>query len=118
MHVGITVGHGGESVRRVAELAQTAEEAGLDAVGFSDSPSVFRDTYCMMTAAALQQKRALLITTITNVTTRHPVVTANAIASIDEASGGRALLGIATGASSVANVGLPRARPKELRAGV
>lgn len=116
--VGMTVGHGDESVRDVARLAAEIEQAGLDAVGFSDSQSVFRETYCNMTAAALATSRVRLMTTLTNVSTRHPVTTASAIASVDEASDGRALLGIGRGYSSVGNAGLPMARAKDLRAGV
>lgn len=56
--VGMTVGHGDESVRDVAQLAVEIEQAGLDAVGFSDSQSVFRETYCNMTAATKRRTGA------------------------------------------------------------
>jgi alkanesulfonate monooxygenase SsuD/methylene tetrahydromethanopterin reductase-like flavin-dependent oxidoreductase (luciferase family) len=39
---------------------------------------------------------------------------ANALATLDEASGGRAYMAIGSGASSVANASLARAKPKEL----
>lgn len=118
MRIGITLGHTGETVRDVAAYAAEAEAAGLDHVGFSDSQSVFRETYCMMTAAALATSRIGLVTTATNVTLRDPVLTACSIATVDEVSDGRAFLGIGTGASSVKNIGKERAKPRELRAGV
>ena len=54
-------------------------------------------------------------TFVTNPLTRHPAVTAGAIASINELSDGRAFLGIGTGDSAVYNVGLKAARLAEFR---
>jgi len=116
--LGITLGHHGETARDVAQLAAEVEAAGLDLVGMSDSQSIFRDTYCTMTAAALSTSSILIGPTTTNVTTRHPVVTAAAMATVDEAAHGRAYLTIGTGASSTANLGQKKATPKELREGV
>jgi 5,10-methylenetetrahydromethanopterin reductase len=118
MKLGVTVGHHGESLRDVADFAAYGERAGLSFIGFSDSQSIYRETWCSMTAAALATERVGLVTTATNVTTRHPVLTASAAASVDEASGGRVSIAVGTGASSTTNLGLKRAKPSELRSAV
>jgi 5,10-methylenetetrahydromethanopterin reductase len=50
--------------------------------------------------------------------TRHPAVSAAAIASLDHISSGRAVLGIGAGHSGTKNVGLPKSRAKDLAEGV
>jgi 5,10-methylenetetrahydromethanopterin reductase len=55
---------------------------------------------------------------VTNLLTRHPAVSAAAIASLDHVSNGRAVLGIGAGHSGTKNVGLPKSRAKELAEGV
>ena len=51
----------------------------------------------MMTIAALNTRRIKISHGVTVPYTRHPSVTANATATIDELSGGRAILGIGSG---------------------
>lgn len=94
----------------VGPLAARAEELGFDLLGIGDSQSLFRDAYVSLTVAALHTSRIRLGPTVTNPLTRHWAVTANAIASIDELSGGRAILGIGSGDSAVYTLGLPPAR--------
>jgi 5,10-methylenetetrahydromethanopterin reductase len=53
---------------------------------------------------------------VTNVITRHPTVTANAIAAISELSGGRALLGLGAGDSAVFGVGKRPSKVAEVQA--
>jgi 5,10-methylenetetrahydromethanopterin reductase len=55
-------------------------------------------------------------TGVTNPLTRHPTVTANAIAALSELSGGRALLGVGAGDSAVYGVGWKPARVAEVEA--
>lgn len=78
------------------ELARYAESLGFSGAWFSDSPS-FRDPYAMMAVSALATKKISLAVGVANPYTRHPIVTARAIATIDEVSRGRAILCMATG---------------------
>src|SRR4029078_1643350 len=55
---------------------------------------------------------------VTNLLTRHPAVSAAAVASLDHVSNGRAVLGIRAGHSGTRNVGLAKASAKELAEGV
>jgi 5,10-methylenetetrahydromethanopterin reductase len=64
----------------------------------------------------MNTKRAMIGPRVTNPVTRHPTVTASAIASIDELSDGRALLGIGTGHSALLNIGQTPASRAKLRA--
>jgi len=50
--------------------------------------------------------------------TRHPAVTAAAIASLDHVSNGRAVLGLGAGHSGTRNVGLAKSNARELAQGV
>ena len=66
-----------------------------------------------MTVAAHATTTLKLGTGVTNSYTRHPAVTASAIAAIQAESGGRAYLGIGRGDSALAHLGLaPHAVPK------
>src|SRR5262249_60330414 len=68
-------------------LCREAEEHGFDWLGVADSQSVFRELYVALTLAALETTRIRLGPLVTNPLTRHPVVTASAISSVDELSG-------------------------------
>src|SRR5262249_3203806 len=63
-------------------------------------------------------RRARVAICVTNLLTRHPAVSAAAIASLDLLSHGRALLGIGAGHSGTKNVGLAKSRADELADGV
>lgn len=95
-----------ESVAATAQLAKLAEDHGFDRVRLGDSQSVYRELYVCLALAAAATSRVPIGPGVTNPLTRHPAVTASAIASIDELSHGRAFLGIGAGDSAVYNVGL------------
>src|SRR5256885_3627589 len=78
-------------------------------LGVADSQSVFRELYVTLTLAALNTKRMRLGPLVTNPLTRHLVVTASAISSVDELSGGRAVLGVGSGDSALYTIGAPPA---------
>ena len=96
-------------------LAKSAEDLGFDYVGVPDSQSLFHELYVSLAVAARATTRVQIGPTVTNPLTRHPAVTASAIDSIDEMSGGRAFLGIGTGDSAVLNLDLRPARLSQLR---
>ncbi len=98
-----------------ADQARVADEAGFDLIRVADSQCLYRDLYVTLTVVALNTKRALVGPGVTPPSTRHPTITAGAIASIDELSGGRAILGIGAGDSAVLNIGERPASVQTLR---
>lgn len=96
----------------IVELAVEAERLGFTRCRVYDEGIVTRDVYVVMTAIALATERMTIGPGITNPYTRHPAQTASAIASLDELSGGRALLGIGAGGSLALDpIGLERRSP-------
>ena len=79
------------------ELARRAELAGFDAFWVSDD-LFLRSAWVLLSAAAQVTTRIQLGTCIVNPYTQHPAEIAMAAATLDELSGGRALLGISSGA--------------------
>jgi 5,10-methylenetetrahydromethanopterin reductase len=93
-------------VEEVVALCRDAEEHGFDGYWIADSQSVFRDAFAALAVAATQTKRIKLATGVTNPLTRHPAVLAHSFATLDELSGGRAIIGIGVGDSAVHTLGL------------
>ena len=98
----------------IVELAVTAEESGFNGVWVADSQSVFRDAYATLALCAHRTERIKLATGVTNPVTRHLAVVASSFATLDELSGGRAIVGIGIGESSVRTLGMRPARIAEL----
>lgn len=93
------------SISRIEEQAQRCEDLGFDGLTLTDSQNLSPDTYVALTLAARATSRLKLGPGVTNPLTRHAAVTASAISSIQEASDGRAMLGIGRGDSSLFNIG-------------
>ena len=106
-HIGLLPGR---PVTEMAEIVTYAEDLGFEGVWIADSQSIFRDAYAVLAIAAARTSRIALATGVTNPVTRHPAVIASATATLDELSGGRAILGIGVGESAVVTLGLPPAR--------
>lgn len=84
-------------VGQLVELARHAEALGYERIWIPDEGLAGRDCYVTLAAIAAATTRVRIGTGITNAYTRHPGVTAAAIASLDELSGGRAMLGLGAG---------------------
>lgn len=112
VHFGVTFAPG--PLGEFTGWAKLADELGYEILGIGDSQSLYRELYVGCTLAALNTKRIKLGPRVTNPLTRHPAVAASAIASINEVSGGRALLGLGTGDSAVLNLGLRPAKMVQL----
>jgi len=84
----------------VAEFARLAERAGFHSAWFAED-YFLRDAITMMCTAAVKTKRIVLGTGIISPFTRDPVLIAETLATIDEVSNGRAVLGIGTGVTSL-----------------
>jgi 5,10-methylenetetrahydromethanopterin reductase len=81
----------------VAALARAAEESGFSYLTFVDQPSMSRDVYVCLAIAALTTRHIQLAHGVTDPVTYHPWVIANATATLDELSGGRAFVGLGAG---------------------
>lgn len=93
------------SPTRAAAAAQRAEAAGWDGIMVVDSQNLSGDSYVALTAMALATSSLGIGTGVTNPVTRHPAVTASAIAAVSRLSEGRASLGIGRGDSALAHLG-------------
>lgn len=95
---------------RLVELAQAAERLGYDDFWIADE-RFFREVYASLTLVATKTSRMRLGPCVTDPYSRHPALTAMAIATLDEISGGRAILGIGAGVSGFRELGVVRDRP-------
>ena len=124
MRIGLHIGPTPEftPVDRFLDFVRRAEGLGFDPLLFSDTVSLsrlrVRDPYVLMALASQATKKARLGICVTTPHTRHLTVTANAIASVDDASGGRAVLGLGSGDTSVYMIGKKAQSPAMMRASV
>jgi 5,10-methylenetetrahydromethanopterin reductase len=86
-------------VTELVQFGKEAERIGLQRCSLMDEGLATRDVYIALALIARETQKVQLGTGITNPFTRHPGVTAAAIATLDELSGGRAFLGIGAGGS-------------------
>lgn len=99
----------------LADFAVEAERAGFDMVWVPDSQFLWRDVWAAATLIADRTERIGVGVAVTNFETRHVAVTASAIASIDELSGGRVRVAFGTGDSSVKTLGLSPTKHRRMR---
>jgi 5,10-methylenetetrahydromethanopterin reductase len=97
--------------RGAAQAAARAEAAGFAGWLVVDSQNLSGDPYVALALAAGATTRLGLGTGVTNPFTRHAAATASSIASVQEVSDGRAVLGIGRGDSALAHLGLAPAPP-------
>ncbi|MEO5704679.1 MAG: TIGR03842 family LLM class F420-dependent oxidoreductase [Candidatus Limnocylindrales bacterium] len=89
------------------ELTTAAEATGFEYGWLFDTHVLFREPYPLLTLMAQATERMRLGTCVTNPGTREPSVTASALATLDEISGGRMDLGIGRGDSARRVLGKP-----------
>ena len=85
-----------ESAFKIAAYAKAAEEQGFEYAWMTDHYNN-REVYSTLTVLALATNKIKIGAGVTNPYTRNPVVTAASIATVNEISGGRAVLGIGPG---------------------
>lgn len=110
--------YGTDPPAALLECVELAEEAGFAGVWVGDSPVLWRELHVLLGAAAARTSRLRLGPGVTNPVTRHLSVTASALMTLQELTGGRAALGLGLGASAVATVGAQPARLAELERAV
>jgi 5,10-methylenetetrahydromethanopterin reductase len=98
-----------------AEMAE-AEALGYDRLGIWDSPALFREPWVTLASVARDTKRIRLGTWVTNPVSRHPLVTASAMATLEDLAPGRTYLGIGAGGTGVWHLGAREATLDTLRA--
>lgn len=94
----------------IASLARRCEELGYGTFWYTDVRFA-RECYVGLAAAAAVTKSIRLGPGVTDPYSRHPALTASAIASIDEISNGRAVLGLGTGGAGFKELGFERKLP-------
>jgi 5,10-methylenetetrahydromethanopterin reductase len=101
---------GDAPVAQLAERARLAEENGYSAVWVADE-RFYREVYSCLGQIAAHTNKVLLGPCVTDPFARHPALTAMAFATLDEISGGRAMLGLGAGISGFAELGIERKKP-------
>ena len=107
-----------EPLTRAAELASAIDRDGFEAIWYVDFQLGMKDVYAAMNLAAEATRTVQIGAAVTNLVTRHPTVTANATAALDELSSGRALLGLGAGWSAVLGTGGRPSTLGEVRQGI
>jgi 5,10-methylenetetrahydromethanopterin reductase len=103
-----------EPVLETVARAQLAESHGFEFIGITDGQMIWRDVSVSLAASAIATTRIRMGPWVTNPVTRHLAVTANFISTLDELSGGRAILGIGNGDDAVRTIGAAPARMEAL----
>lgn len=94
----------------LVDLARCCEAAGYDQIWMPDE-RFYRECYTQLAVIAQNTRRVKLGTAVTDPYSRHPAMTAAAMASVDEISGGRLVLGMGAGVSGFAEMGVRREKP-------
>ena len=95
---------------RLAATARLAERTGYDYFWLADE-RFFREVYASLTHVAHVTERIRIGPCVTDPYSRHPALTAMAIATLDEVAGRRTALGIGAGVSGFRELGIAREKP-------
>jgi probable F420-dependent oxidoreductase len=106
------------SVERTIALTRQAELAGFSYGWLFDGHVLWKEAYALLVLMATNTTDMRLGTCVTNPATREPSVTASALATLDEISGGRMDLGIGRGDNAVRVLGKPPTTMKTLEEAV
>lgn len=98
------------SVSELAEFSESVESLGFDALWLADE-RFYREVYTSLAYCATRTRTLGLGVGVTDPYTRHPALTAMAIATLDEISHGRAILGLGAGVAGFQEMGLERPKP-------
>ena len=101
---------GNVPVAQMVERAKLAEANGYDTLWVADE-RFYREVYSTLAILAQHTTRVHLGTCVTDPFSRHPALTAMAIATLDEISNQRAILGFGAGISGFAELGIVRKKP-------
>jgi 5,10-methylenetetrahydromethanopterin reductase len=102
----------GYTTTRLTELARLIESEGFDQLWYANH-KLYRDLWIGMAIAAQATQHIELGTFVAEPYSQHPAQIAAAIATIDELSGGRAILGLGAGGANFKELGAQRIRPAQ-----
>lgn len=106
---------GDQPVVQLAQRARFAEACGFATVWLADE-RFYREVYAVLAQVACATRRVQIGPCVTDPFSRHPAMTAMAIATLDEISAGRAVLGLGAGVSGFAEMGIrPQRPPRAIR---
>lgn len=94
----------------LVRLGELAEALGYRSFWYTDV-RMLRECYVGLAGVAMRTGRILLATGVTDPYSRHPAITAAAIATLDELSGGRAILGLGLGGAGFRELGIEKTLP-------
>lgn len=115
MDFGIFIRPGHYAWNHTRALIEAAEAAGFRYVWFGDSHLIWQEVSPYLTLVAMQSETLRFGPLVTNPVTRHPTVMASTIATLNELSNGRAILGLGRGDSAVRTLGLDPMRVAAFR---
>lgn len=95
---------------KLIEVVRLCEAAGYDQFWYGNH-KLYRDMFMGLMLGAAHSTRVQLGSFVAEPYTMHPALIAAATATLDEASGGRAVLGLGTGGANFAELGVTRTRP-------
>lgn len=96
-----------------ASMAKRAEQLGFGSVVYADTQCLTPEVWSQLMLVAAATERIEIGTGVTNPVSRDPSVTASAALGLQVASGGRVVLGIGRGDSSMAKIGRRPAPPAD-----
>lgn len=115
---GISVPPNARDHRALLAIAELADDAGLDIIGFQDHPyqARFLDAWTLLSYVAGRTEHIRLFPNVANIPLRPPAVLARSAAALDILSGGRVELGLGAGAfiDAIVSMGGPRRAMPEL----
>lgn len=101
----------------VEQLAERADRYGYAMIGIADTPGNAMDPWIAAALAGRATRKTRVAICVSNLVTRHPAVSAAAVASLDLVTDGRAVLGIGAGHSGTRNLGQRKSTARELAEG-
>lgn len=110
--------YGTDSAPEAVKLAQRADELGYDRFWIGDSHMIWRELYVLAGAIATATQRIAIGPGVTHPIARHVTVTASAMATLHELTGGRVFLGFGVGSSGPANIGMKPVTADDLEANI
>ena len=114
LRVGVVL-QDGYAPGEIGALAAEIEELGYTHLWLTDSSLHTHDVFSSLTIAALRTKRLILGSAVTNPLTRHPAITANAIATVAGLAPGRVIYGLGAGDRPLAALALQPAKLTAVR---
>jgi 5,10-methylenetetrahydromethanopterin reductase len=92
--------------RDTAAKTRRAEKDGYDGIVFGDTQNLMADVFVQLASAVNATARIKVASRVAVPYTRHPAVLAGGLATLQELSGGRVVLGMGRGDSALAHLGL------------